>query len=260
MLILIKFLTWLASPIGMLISGLVLAWILAFTRWRKTAMAFAAISIAQLIAFSTAPMSDALLGHLEDRARLLESKNTDPKTRAAEPYAAIVLLGGAINPPDPPRRLYPDLNDAADRIWHAARLYRQGVAPRIIATGGRGPGLEHRSDLASEAAMMRLLLIDFGVPASAIVLEESSRSTRENAEFTKKIAGNQRIALVTSAFHMPRALATFQKAGVLADAFPTDFRVAPETAPDWSRWLPSSSNLQRSETALKEYLALALRY
>lgn len=261
MLILIKFLTWIASPIGLLISGLALALLCNLLRWRKMAISIAAIATLQLLALSTPFVSDRLLGSLEHRARQLQTEDESPaKPLDVQPYTAIVVLGGSINPAYPPLRAHPDLNDAADRIWHAARLYRQGVAPLIIATGGKGPGLEDRHDFASEAAAMRELLMDLGVPSSAIMLEESSRTTRENAEFTRKIIGTGRIALVTSAFHMPRAAATFQRAGVRADAFPTDFRVVPETDPAWARWLPKSEYLQRSEMALKEYLALMIRY
>lgn len=261
MLILIKILTWTASPIGALIWGLVLAALAAKLRWRKTSMAMAIISVMQLLVFSTSIVSDALLGSLEDRARVLEAQsNRAAKLLNAERYGAIVILGGAMSPASPPRRVYPDLSDAADRVWHAARLYRHGIATRIIASGGKSTGLEHRGDIASEATSMRQLLMDLGIPAKAIILEETSRTTHENATFTKKLVGNQRVALVTSAFHMPRAHAIFEKAGIPADAFPTDFRVSPETDAGWARWLPKAEYLQRSETALKEYLALAIRY
>lgn len=261
MLILIKLLTWTASPIGALIMGFLAALVMVFLKYRKAAAACAVIAIAQLLAFSTSYVSDALLGGLERRASLLEADHERAEQLlTAKPFGAIVVLGGSIHPAYPPRRAYPDLNEAADRIWHAARLYKQGVAKRIIATGGKGPGLENREDIASEAVTMRQMLVDLGVPASAVVLEESSRTTRENAEFTKSLASGERVALVTSAFHMPRAYAAFRSAGVAVDAFPTDFRVVPETSPDWSRWLPSASNLHRSETALKEYLALAVGY
>lgn len=261
MLILIKLLTWMASPMGALIWGLVVALLLAFFKHRKTAAAFTAIAIAQLLAFSTAYVSDAMLGGLEGQARMLQADHERAeKLLAASTNGAIVVLGGAINPAYPPRRADPDLNDAADRIWHAARLYHQGVAKRIIVTGGKGPGLESRQDIASEAVTMRQMLIDLGIPAGAIVLEESSRTTRENAEFTKKLVAGESVALVTSAFHMPRAYRNFRNAGITVEAFPTDFRAIPETDPTWSRWLPRGEYLQRSEIALKEYLAIAVRY
>jgi uncharacterized SAM-binding protein YcdF (DUF218 family) len=261
MLILIKFLTWMASPTGIFTWGLLLALVLALLKRRKSAATLAALAVLQLVTFASAFVSDGLLGGLENRARALESENERvARLLNAQTYAAIVVLGGATGPAYPPKRMHPDLNDASDRIWHGARLYHQGLAPRIIVSGGKGPGLEHRSDIGSEAEAMRQLLTDLGIPAKAIVLEASSRTTRENAEFIKTLAAQGRIALVTSAFHMPRSYATFKKAGVPLDAFPTDFRVVPETDPGWARWLPKAEYLLRSEMALKEYLALAIRY
>lgn len=261
MLILIKIFTWTASPIGILVWGLVLTGLLRLLGWRKTSFAALAVSVAQLLAFSSAFVADSVFGRLENQARALERQNEHAeKLMKAQPYGAIVVLGGAMAPAYPPSRLYPDLNDSSDRVWHAARLYKQGLAPRIIVSGGRGPGLEDRTDIASEAVTIRRLLMDFGVPESAISLEEKSRNTRENAEFTQRMVGESPVALVTSAFHMPRAYATFQKYNVKVSAYPTDYRIVPELDAAWERWLPTAANLQRSETALKEYLALAIRY
>lgn len=257
----IKILTWLVSPIGILTSGLVLAGILHFLRRKKMSLLLGAISITQLLMFSFPLISDSLLEGLENRARALEAQHEHAKKSPnRNAYQAIVVLGGALGPAYPPKRPFADLNDASDRVWHAARLFKQGLAPVIIVSGGKGPGLERREDIASEAVTMRGLLIDLGVPRHAIVLEEQSRTTRENASFTSSLAGDKPVALVTSAFHMPRAYATFRRAGVDVDAYPTDFRAIPELSASWERWLPTASNLQRSEMALKEYLALFLNY
>jgi hypothetical protein len=59
---------------------------------------------------------------------------------------------------------------------------------------------------------------------------------------------------------MPRAYAVFERANVKVDAYPTDFRVAPQVAPLWARILPNGSSLERSEAALKEYLATLIKY
>ena len=107
---------------------------------------------------------------------------------------------------------------------------------------------------------MRDLLLDLGVPNSAIVLEDEARTTRENAEKTKSLVNNQSVALVTSAFHMPRSLKTFEKAGLKVAAYPTDFRVAPQVSPLWDRLLPKAGNLEQSEMAIKEFIALIIGY
>ncbi len=165
-----------------------------------------------------------------------------------------------MKPQAPPLRPHPDLGDAADRVWHAARLYRQGIAPLVIVSGGVAPGLESKQGIQTEGQAMRRLLLDFGVPAKAIVVEEKSRATRENAALTKEIVGKGRAALVTSAFHMPRAWRNFQRLDIKTDAFPTDFRVASSVEPLWNRLLPNANALQNSEAALKEYIANFFKY
>jgi len=261
MLILIKVLTWAASPIAFLIWGGLLGLLLAAIGWRKTGRTLLVASLLQVPVLASPVVSDALLGHLENQARALEQKGSQAqRILSGEPYSAIVILGGAISPMAPPGRPHPDMNAAADRIWHGARLYKKGVAPKIILSGGRGPGLEDRSELQTEAQAMRMLLLDLSIPQSALVLEDTSRTTRENAAQTKRITAGGPVALVTSAFHMPRAMKTFARAGVPADAYPTDFRVAPQTEPLWSRTLPRAAALADSEMAIKEYLALIINY
>jgi uncharacterized SAM-binding protein YcdF (DUF218 family) len=262
MLVLIKILTWMASPIGFMLWGGFLGLILLWsTRWKKSAKFLIGASIIQLAIFASPVVSNSLLGALEERARELEQNNQQAELiLSGNKYAAIILLGGATAPANPPKRPYPDLGGAADRMWHAARLYRQGLAPKIIITGGRSPGLETRNDIQTEAQAMRLLLIDFGVPDSAMILEEGARNTRENASKTKALIGEQRVALVTSAFHMPRSIATFRKEGLLIDAFPTDFNVDPDVSALWDRILPTSKSLNASEVAIKEYIALLIGY
>ena len=262
MLILIKILTWMASPIGFLLWGSLLGIILLLsTRWKKSAKCLIGLSIIQVVIFASPVVSDGLMGALEERARELEKNNQQAELILSDnKYAAIVLLGGGVGPANPPRRPHPDLGGGADRVWHAARLYRRGLAPIIILTGGRAPGLESRDDIQTEAQAMRLVLIDFGVPDSAMVLEEGARNTRENASRTKALIGEKRVALVTSAFHMPRSMATFQREGIRVDAFPTDFNADSESAVFWAKLLPTSGSLGGSEAAIKEYIALLIRY
>lgn len=262
MLVTIKILTWLALPIGILawssLIGLLIVW---RSKKKFLGRGLIALAIIQLLAFSSPLVSDRLLQGLEDQARA----GSSDQQRASlilegGRYGAIVLLGGGIKPAAPPARTHPDLGDAADRVWHTARLYRQGLAPKIIVSGGLSPGLESRNDIHTEAQAMKSLLIDLGVPSSAITLEEKSRSTRENARYTKAQLGSQTAALVTSAFHMPRSLRTFEREGLTVHGYPTDFRVAPNVEPLWKRLLPNARSLENSEAALKEYISMLVGY
>jgi uncharacterized SAM-binding protein YcdF (DUF218 family) len=174
-------------------------------------------------------------------------------TQAAD---AIVVLGGGIGGPAPPR-IALDLSDAADRVLHAARLYRAGKAPMVLVTGGAIPWLG--SDIP-EAVSMQALLVEWGVPGEAIIAESASRNTYENAVFSKQLLaehGLRRVLLVTSVLHMRRALATFQSAGIDAVPAATDYTV---TYRDWRTvidFLPDARALSHTTDAIREYVGYA---
>jgi uncharacterized SAM-binding protein YcdF (DUF218 family) len=182
---------------------------------------------------------------------------------------AIVVLGGGTELVSPPRP-FQEINGAGDRVIYAARLYLEGKAPVILATGGRiawyGPAA------STPASEMQTLLEFMGVPPNAILLEDQSQNTAENASLSAPLlrAHNaQKILLVTSAMHMPRASALFAAQGFEIFPAPTDFIVADQ---DWDilrqgglagnflDLFPSGSSLNLTTNALKESLGLlALR-
>lgn len=207
------------------------------------------LAVAILGAASLPPVSDALVSSLE--------RDFPPADPAASPSAgAIVVLGGSVAPGVPPRR-GPELVDASDRILHAARLYRTGKAPLVVASGGRLPW--NRAP-RSEAAEIADLLVEWGVPRAAIVEEGSARTTSENAAATAKLLrarGVRRLLLVTSSIHMRRALATFRAEGLEPVASPCDLLVVPEGTRSALDWLPRPEALARTQNALREYLGLA---
>ncbi len=180
-----------------------------------------------------------------------------PATPVADvpPAQAIVVLGGGISPPGQGQPM-PNLEKAADRIWHAARLYRAGKAPVLVLSGGTGA----MAEATSEAEAMKQLLMEWQLPQGALLLEEHSRNTEENASMTQALLqplGIRRVLLVTSALHMARAQAHFEAAGLEVIPAPTDHE-GQITAhwPWWMRWLPSTDALDGSARGLKEWVGL----
>jgi uncharacterized SAM-binding protein YcdF (DUF218 family) len=176
-------------------------------------------------------------------------------TIAATPQADVaIVLGGAISPAVPPR-IAPELADAADRVLHAARLYRAGKVKRILVTGGNLPWDPAEQ---SEALSIRDLLIEWGVPATDIAIAGASRNTYENALEIVALREKTPFAsalLVTSAAHMPRALAVFRHAGLPVVPATTD--VAAAGGPDnVLRWLPDADALGTTTAAMKEWIGL----
>jgi uncharacterized SAM-binding protein YcdF (DUF218 family) len=140
-----------------------------------------------------------------------------------------------------------------ERIRYAAWLHHRTNLP-IIASGGKEKNREH-----SEAHIMRQILQqEFGAKVTA--LEEQSRTTWENAEYTKKLMDQlqiKNIILVTHAWHMPRAAFSFQAAGTKPLAAPTTFAGNRKLENDWKDWLPSLGAFNDSYFALHEYVGKA---
>jgi uncharacterized SAM-binding protein YcdF (DUF218 family) len=149
---------------------------------------------------------------------------------------------------------------------HAADLYQSGAAPLVILSGGNVEWMDSLDN--SPAADMRQILEKLGVPDSAMILQTRSQNTHEDAVFSSEILrkkGITRIILVTSAMHMPRSVALFEKQGIEVIPSPTDFTI---TEDGWSRTfspnletfltniLPNSSAIGLTTTAMKEYIGL----
>ncbi len=131
---------------------------------------------------------------------------------SAAPADIIIALGAGLlhdGRPGPP---------LIRRSLHAAGLWHAGVAPLVLCAGG-----QTERQLRAEAEACRDLLLDAGLPAAAILLESQSRSTEENAIFSKPILearGLERVLLVSDSYHMLRAGMLFRAQGVDALASP----------------------------------------
>lgn len=163
---------------------------------------------------------------------------------------AIVVLGGILSAPEGALGAE-NLSDAADRLLHAKHLFDAGKAPRILVSGGSAAGW------VPEADLMAGLLIEFGVPPQVILRERASRNTRQNALGTRALMDEQGLKsalLVTSGFHMRRALGTFRAAGIDAHPAPTDFQAGGRAEYGVLDWLPDAQALGATTGALKEHL------
>lgn len=257
MITVIKLLTWLASPIGLLVClSLIAGGLRLLNKAPRTRLLLVTLAIGQLLLFAWPPVAVRLSQGLEAKAASLEARNQ------GKPYAAILLLGGGIRPGVPGLR-EANANEAFDRVIYAAQLYRQGLAPRIIVSGGSSLR-DTYPNAQSEADAMKEHLILMGVPEQAILLETQSLTTRQNMALTAGLLQTQqiigRLALVTSATHMPRAVATAEHTGLTVDAYPTDWVEPLSLRPITQRWLPNAQALEESERTLKEWLAFVMRY
>jgi len=242
-------------PAG-LVSILIVA-ALATVKWQKWQRVFLLLALLVLFLGGNRWVADGLTRSLEWR---ILPQGDIPAAQA------IVVLGGGTQPAEYPRRMV-ELNSAGDRVLYAAQLYHQGKADHILLSGGN---LDWNPVGSTPAGEMASLLELLQVPAAALWLEPDSRNTYENAANSRSILepkGIQQIILVTSAVHMPRAVALFEHQGFEVIPAPADYRI---TRTDWeqlkstnvllqlSYLIPSAENLSQTTGALKEYLGLLI--
>ena len=176
----------------------------------------------------------------------------------------IVLLGGATESISFPRPTV-EVNGAGDRILYAHHLFQEGKAKYILLSGGSIDWLETGNTPAQDMAD---ILLELGVPEQNLWLENNSKNTYENALECKKILSEHkidRIILVTSASHMPRALALFEKQGLQVIPAPTDYTITqssweqlthPNLAGLFLNLLPGVDNISLVTKTLKEYIGI----
>jgi uncharacterized SAM-binding protein YcdF (DUF218 family) len=200
---------------------------------------------------SLTPVSDFMLRPLEYRT--LPFMNETPGQQA-DPAAArissiVVLGGGSTDDPQIPLNSRLGLESIA-RLTEAVRLYRLLPGSRLILSGGSAFGEQPEAEVMAETARV------MGVPSHDLRLESKSRDTEEQALFVRPLVENSPFLLVTSAYHMPRSIALFQKQGMAPIPAPTAFmaRSARFTTP--ATYFPNASGLQNSERAFHEYLGL----
>ena len=191
-------------------------------------------------------LADALMGRLEQQYPATVLSDI-PESQC------IIVLGGAVEPALPPR-VDVEMNEAADRVYKAASLYHAGKGRVIIVAGGNQPWSSFQQ---SESQAIQVLLLDWGVPAAAILLDETSRNTRENAINARVLlekSGCGKSLLVTSAAHMKRSLATFTRAGVEVIPVSADVRVVRAKKLTLFDFLPSAAALKMTTDAMREWM------
>lgn len=241
-----SFLTSFVIPLNLSIALLILGAVLFMFRRRKMATCLAATGVAWAVFWSLPASSLWAGGHLEQLY-----PHALPDTLPAA--QAIVVLGG--NTANSRRNWFEpyESDTASPRIDTAALLYQAHRAPYIVLSGAALDGS------ISEARMMANALQQKGIPKQALILEVASHTTYQNAQYTRRTLdehGFNQVLLVTSALHMPRAMAVFRKQGIMAIAAPSAPQIVVPDDPDFSFWLPDARVLSASRSIIKEYAGL----
>ncbi|MDQ0192861.1 YdcF family protein [Paenibacillus wynnii] len=243
MIYLIKLIYSFILPPGifiLLLAGISL-WL--WKRERKPALLLLGVTLVIYLS-ATSWVGSMLIGNLE-------RKYPQPSVLKGD---IIVVLGGGATSGTPDFDGEGNLSgSAANRLLTAVRLYRSSGLP-ILISGGKV-----FSDTGNEAEISRRQLQALGIPKKDIFIENQSLNTEQNARLSAEQLKNQGFSepiLVTSGFHLPRAIIEFKHAGLIVQPYPTDYWTSKPEKLYVSKFIPSSSGLSLTATALKEYLGI----
>lgn len=248
MFVLSKLLSAITQPMFWLALWWGLA-LLVLMRWRRPAllMLWSGLLALGLLGFQALP--DALLRSLENRYPV-------PAADSVGRHIGIIVLGGAVGHPDSyAAHGQVPLGESGERMTVPVGLLRQHPKLQLVFSGGEGRLL---TTGVMEAALARAFYLEQGVDMGRVRLESGSRTTRENARQVAQLLGarcQEHWLLVTSAWHMPRAMSEFEAVGCNVTPYPVDFRTGESTS--WTEYSLAHS-LLRWQIALHEWLGWAM--
>lgn len=244
-----KVIFFLITPSNFLIFAALTGFcVLAATRLRRLGLWLTGFGVIGLALGGLAPLSELALLPLEQRFPPYPEDGPAP--------AGIILLGGAIEAGLSEAREQVIVNDAGERPIYFAALARRFPTARLIFTGGSGfiGGGIAEADIVSHLGDV------LGLPRARVILENRSRNTQENATFSAALVQpkpGERWLLITSAWHMPRAIGCFRQAGFTVDALSVDYRTrgwSDATRPHGF----ASDGLLQLDLAVKEWIGLTV--
>jgi uncharacterized SAM-binding protein YcdF (DUF218 family) len=215
-------------------------------RRRRLGTGLVVLSVLLLAIVGWLPVGSAALTVLENRF---------PPPDVSGPIAGIVVLGGGVDTHIAADRGQSTLNEAAERITAAGELSRVYPEARLLLSGGAGHLGSGQG--VTESGVARDVLIGLGVDPRRMILEESSEDTCRNAEESLLAATpstGERWLLITSAGHMPRAVACFRAVAFPVIPYPVDYRT--RGPGNLSRQSPIAEGLRLADLAAHEWLGL----
>jgi uncharacterized SAM-binding protein YcdF (DUF218 family) len=244
---------FLKQLVGVVATPLMCGFLIAFagaivrlSGWRRisTVLWIGAACLVYLAA--TAPVADALLGPLEHRFSAINDVRNLP------PVRYIVVLGSGYAPRDGIPITAALGDDSLARIAEGVRLLRKVHGASLVVSGGAS---EHQTATAIGYAQFA---VEFGVDPDSIVSLDKPLDTADEAGSIVAVVGKSPFILVTSSYHMPRAVRLMQLAGMQPIPAPTAQRTSGQIDFSARGWLPSSESLRKTERALHEYLGLLI--
>jgi uncharacterized SAM-binding protein YcdF (DUF218 family) len=215
--VLSKTLGFLLLPTNLLIGLGFVGAVLMFTRFASFGRKLVIAAVLLLVICGLSPLGNLLLYPLEQRFPPWDAARGTPD--------GVIVLGASIEADLSAAHGTPVVRSSPDRLIAAAALAHRYPNARIVFSGGSAKLI---SNDAREADFAGAIFESLGIAKSRLIMERRSRNTQENAEFSKALLApkeGERWLLVTSAFHMPRSIGLFRKAGFAVEPYPVDWRV-----------------------------------
>ena len=235
------------QPTSLIAILLIAAFVMVLAGWRRRGLAVLGLGTLILVASAYTTLGYVLIAPLESRF-----------VPAAEMPAwvdGIIVLGGGMDADVNTVRGGYELNRSGDRFTEALRLAELYPEARIVITGGAGVFVTGEDPEADAGARF---FRAFGISTERLVLEDDARNTEENAVLTKALVEAQPgevWLLVTSAFHMPRSVGLFRKAGFEVVPWPVDYFSTGNQRPA-IKLDQLAENLSVTSIALREWAGL----
>lgn len=214
-----KVLWWFAAPSNGLLCLLAVAVLLLWTPWRRAGRSLATLAVLLAVAAATLPIGAWMVNRLENRF---------PAVATLPPRIdGIVVLGGVVNQFMTAARGQVSVGEAVERLTEFADLARRHPEARLYFSGGSGSLLRQT---LKEADALDPFWQQIGLDETRVRYENQSRNTYENAVRTFDLAGPQpgeTWILITSAYHMPRAVGCFRRADWTVLPYPVDYQTGP---------------------------------
>jgi uncharacterized SAM-binding protein YcdF (DUF218 family) len=239
------------EPSNLITLVLGIGLLLSLASWRaglaRAGRALALLAIVTLGIVGLSPLANLLIVPLETRFPVPDL--------GARTVDGIIVLGGALQERPTVTTGLLTFNEAGERLTALAMLARRYPQARVVFSGGSGFWTDAP---ASEGALVARHLGDLGLAADRVIIEDRSRNTWENAVFSQRLIGQkpgETWLLVTSAWHMPRAVGIFRQVGWPVIPYPVDHRT--DGWPDLTRGFSSvSEGLRRTDIAAREWVGL----
>ena len=234
----------------LILFGLYLLW---FTKKQKLGKIFVSIAAFVLLILSYSVVPDALLFPLEREYKAYPDENSlkESEQRVIKKSIDYVVVLGAGHASDINLPLTGKIGkESLFRLTEGIRIHRENTGSKLILSGGAV------YDSVANATIVAELAVKLGVDKSNVITETKPKDTKDEAILINKIVGNNSFVLVTSASHMPRAIALFRKLGMNPIPAPTEHNIKETQGISPGLFFPNAANIRNAEKAIYEYMGI----